>query len=669
MDPEAERRCADKLQSVGLWGENLATLSPGDAEGVAQQLVDELGLPYYDDVVAWVASCIASAQGTLELSRRATGLHGDDLSWRTLQHKRGEHKGAGPEVPVLALALPEKGKRKRKRGLDLAASEGDRQAAERREREALCVRLMAVLRRFGAPCLDEFSAGFDPERASAVVAGRIRNSSLRRYLRFLEEFVFWMHRAKLREPPFSAGDAIDFLFMLADKPCGPTIPGAFLKSLAWFERVSGFPCEERISVKTVLLSTRDILVKELKKPGVPVHRAPRLPGAMIAALERLVSNEKEAMGIRAGAYYRLLKCWGTLRYDDIQHLSPSAIRFFAGRFMAILYETKTSGPERRHVELPIAITEDSWICNKNWLRDGWALFREYADFERDYFLPALGDDFSFFKRRMASYAEAATLTTAVNRRLVDAEGQRLIPQELVEMWTEHSERATLPTILDGFGLDPRDRDALGRWRPEGSDVYSRSFSGKIRRIHRYFASELERLRLAGDVDDYDVLDAAFQWLRARRGFSSDDAEGIVDAFKRALESWTAQDPIVQESDGEDEAAEEEPEAPTEAPDAIERASGYVLVFSKRGTARLHRAGKEGCWMARARHFNECRVVQEMPEPDEYSYRCRLCWPGPEEMNDSSDDSSEESSGSATPGVAEDSGTSPRASWERVPLGE
>ena len=76
------------------------------------------------------------------------------------------------------------------------------------------------------------------------------------------------------------------------------------------------------------------------------------------------------------------------------------------------------------------------------------------------------------------------MAVAVNRRLMDFKGNRLIPQELMELWTEHSERATLPTILDGFGLDPRDRDALGRWRPEGSDVYSRSFSGKIRRIHR-----------------------------------------------------------------------------------------------------------------------------------------------------------------------------------------
>ncbi|CAE7862397.1 unnamed protein product [Symbiodinium necroappetens] len=155
---------------------------------------------------------------------------------------------------------------------------------------------------------------------------------------------------------------------------------------------------------------------------------------------------------------------------------------------------------------------------------------------------------------MASYPEAATLTAAVNGRLTNVEGRRLIPPELVEMWTEHSERATLPTILDGFGLDPRDRNAFGRWRP-GSDIYSRSFSGKIRRIHRYFTAEIEKLRLAGNVDDYDVLEAAFAWLRSRRGFS-------------------AEDPIEQESENEGEA--EAGEAPSEEP--VERAAGYVLEY-------------------------------------------------------------------------------------------
>ena len=671
MDPEAERRCREKLQSVKLWGENLASFEHEDVGAIARQLVDELGLPFYDEVVDWVTQCIGEAKMEAIMSARASGLYGPDLRWRDVQHKTAEPTTSGLETRSADLALPAKGERKRKRRRELDSSEGDRQAMERQEREGLCIRFRVVLERFQAPCLRDFSSGFDQEKVALVVAGRLRNSSLKRYLRFLEEFLFWMHRAKLRDPPFVAGDAIDFLFMLADKPCGPTIPGAFLKSLTWFERVAGFSQDCRISSKTVLLSTRDILVKELKKPGIPIHRAPRLPGAVIASLERLVSNNREAMGIRAGAFYRLLKCWGTLRYDDIQHMSPQAVRFFSGRLTTTLYETKTSGPERRQVELPVAITEDSWICNKDWLRDGWQLFRVHADFNRDYFLPALSDDFSCFRRRMASYSEAATLTAAVNRRLADSEGRRLIPSELVEMWTEHSERATLPTILDGFGLDPRDRDALGRWRPEGSDIYSRSFSGKIRRIHRYFTAEIEKLRLAGDIDDFDVLEAAFSWLRARRGLPAEEADRIVEDFRVSLAAWSSDEPIQQESEVEGDAAvEEQAEAPQEEPVAAERAPGYVLVSSRRGAIRLHRSGREGCWMARLRHFNECKVVSEMPEPGEYSYRCKLCWPNSEGVIGSSDDSSEESSDSdgERSEAPDDTGTSPPRSWDRVTMG-
>ena len=571
MDPEAERRCRERLQSAKLWGENLASFELDDTGEIARQLVDELGLPFYDEVADWVTRCIGEAKAGATLSARASGLYGSDLRWRDEQHKTDEPATTGPVVPEVSLALPAKGERKRKRRLELGIPEGDRQAMEHQEREGLCIRFRVILERFQAPCLRDFSSDFDQEKIALVVSGRLRNSSLKRYLRFLEEFLFWMHRAKLRDPPFVAGDAIDYLFTLADRPCGPTIPGAFLKSLTWFERVAGFSPECRISSKTVLLSTRDILVKELKKPGTPIHRAPRLPGALIASLERLVSNNREAMGIRAGAFYRPLKCWGTLRYDDVQHMSPQAVRFFSGRLTTTLYETKTSGPERRQVELPVAVTEDSWICNRDWLRDGWQIFQTHADFNRDYFLPALSDDFSCFRKRMASYSEAATLTAAVNRRLTSSEGRRLIPPELVEMWTEHSERATLPTILDGFGLDPRDRDALGRWRPEGSDIYSRSFSGKIRRIHRYFTAEIEKLRLAGDIDDYDVLEAAFSWLRARKGLSADEADRVVESFRVSLTAWFSDDPIQQESEVEGEAAvEEQAEAPQAEPTAAER---------------------------------------------------------------------------------------------------
>ena len=51
-----------------------------------------------------------------------------------------------------------------------------------------------------------------PVRAACVIAGRIRNSSLKRYLRYIEELVFWMLRAKIREPalPGSRGHGLSF---------------------------------------------------------------------------------------------------------------------------------------------------------------------------------------------------------------------------------------------------------------------------------------------------------------------------------------------------------------------------------------------------------------------------------------------------------------------------
>ena len=172
-------------------------------------------------------------------------------------------------------------------------------------------------------------------------------------------------------------------------------------------------------------------------------------------------------------------------------------------------------------------------------------------------------------------------------------------------------------------------------------------------------SELEKLRLAGDVDDFDVLDAAMQWLRARRGLSSDEAERVVDLFRASLATWSDEAPIDQEDEEDDDPPAEEEEADVEAPP--ERGEGFVLVTSRRGAIRLHKSGSGGCWMGRLRHFNESAHVTEMPAPEEYTHRCRLCWPSVEESSD--DSSGPESSDSSR--EAEDSGVSLPDSWDRI----
>ena len=103
--------------------------------------------------------------------------------------------------------------------------------------------------------------------------------------------------------------------------------------------------------------------------------------------------------------------------------------------------------------------------------------------------------------------------------------------------------------------------------------------GGFTATYYYFVCELEKLRLAGDVDDFDVLDAALQWLRARRGLDSEDADRVVDLFRASLATWSDEVPI----DQEDEEDEDPPAEEEEADDGVppERGEGFVLVTSRR----------------------------------------------------------------------------------------
>ena len=49
-------------------------------------------------------------------------------------------------------------------------------------------------------------------------------------------------------------------------------------------------------------------------------------------------------------------------------------------------------------------------------------------------------------------------------------------------WTEHSERAVLPTGLSLKPIPLADRDMLGMWKPEGSDTYMKAYGGRVARL-------------------------------------------------------------------------------------------------------------------------------------------------------------------------------------------
>ena len=79
------------------------------------------------------------------------------------------------------------------------------------------------------------------------------------------------------------------------------------------------------------------------------------------------------------------------------------------------------------------------------------------------------------KRKMASYADAM----AASVHLLAMAG---LPIMVRTYWSEHSERTVLPTGLSLKPTPPADRDMLGRWKPEGSDICMRAYGGRARTL-------------------------------------------------------------------------------------------------------------------------------------------------------------------------------------------
>ena len=58
-------------------------------------------------------------------------------------------------------------------------------------------------------------------------------------------------------------------------------------------------------------------------------------------------------------------------------------------------------------------------------------------------------------------------------------GDAMVAGVVQGFWTERSERSVLPTALSIIGVPALEKDLLGHWKPEGSDIYARSYGGRV----------------------------------------------------------------------------------------------------------------------------------------------------------------------------------------------
>ena len=654
-EPEAlarkQRLVLDKayryLLDQGFGVLELASLDLDEVPAMARQLAEELAIPSGDWLADALYCWLQEAQQEAKIHRRVRGYLQDDLTWMTLMPPMvlPTKEGAGRGLRYAPEAPPPKGERNRK-----LVDDGCIVAArEERLLDIWCRKLQAELLEMEAPIISTLKGSLDPDRAALLLVGKTRASTLKRYLSYYRQWRLWLAEAKLRYPPGRPADLVDYLLARRDEPCGRSVPEAILKAISWMERVAEYPEEQRATHGRLAWAAKDKITEILSDGARLIKRAPRYPVHLLAQFEKLVLDPGHAIGWRVWAWAKLLKVWGSLRWSDLQAIIPAELALVEGRLVTTLRRTKTSGPNRRVRELPVAISEHAFFVKSSWLREGFNLLKEHANYKRDYLMPRLKSD-GGLEPKPACYADAMVATAGLL-------GILGLPLELQGYWTEHSERSVLPTALSLMDVPPQDKDLLGRWKPEGSDVYARSFGGRVARLQALFAGAAREADRYTRLDEREIAADLVPWLMERPKLSRDQAELTVEGLRRRWRGggpWspdpvpatpTSEEPPLGvptqagDLEGSSQASASEPGEPVcKQARVLDRQANYVIVELPGAIFRLHKAGASGCWMGRRRAFRNSRDFVARPKAHEYTHVCRLCWPNRYQGSD--DDPSE-----------------------------
>ena len=138
---------------------------------------------------------------------------------------------------------------------------------------------------------------------------------------FLEYFKVWQSEGAARSTYDSLLSALRFL-----EEAGEVEKG---------ERLSNSPSLANAAKEAALHAAQT-------SSRTPRGQAPQLPLALLVALESEVLNKERPLFHRGFAWYRLLRHWASLRWNDSQALPPSTLELRSRGLTGLLARTKTS---------------------------------------------------------------------------------------------------------------------------------------------------------------------------------------------------------------------------------------------------------------------------------------------------------------------------------------
>ena len=357
---------------------------------------------------------------------------------------------------------------------------------EKQEEKILTV-LMEELQAIGAPVLKKMWEVQNQDRVRASLLGQYRPSTARRYVACWQAFRRWTVSVT-GFLPSSGVQLVDYLYVREEEGMGLTVPLSVSKGIAWFERVAGIPEWERL--------TSERLVDRVVMPlGCWRHLCRRLRPWW------WTSRSSWRFGLHWGLTMLptcVLIRWRTMTASSqgscggrkLQEVG-SVSRSFLSMFQ------KKPGSRRR----------------TGWLQD-W-----------------LSWEGSGVPSRVAhtGRSEPAGWSGGWNHALPGGGGMELRCDEEPDPWEWWAlDAGRMGAVLVGalrtlgpvkwpcsIGVQKPERDLLGRWKPEGSDTYVRTYNAAVTRMQSQFAEVIRQGDGYRRFDEGSVLEELKGWWASR----------------------------------------------------------------------------------------------------------------------------------------------------------
>ena len=227
-------RCYCYLEEQWFGILELAMLDPKDANEVAKQIAFafELNVPLQQHLEGAVRDWILAARRQSDLLRRATGINGDDLEWRSL----GPPERASSSQELLRRVENLEERPSCKKGTATESADRSKWLLS-----VWCDKLRVELVEYGAPVLVSEATEQPGSRPGYLVASREDACYHHEALCYcLSAVATVFERRREKPPPEDPADLIDYLLARRDEPCERIVPELIMKAITWLEKVAEF---------------------------------------------------------------------------------------------------------------------------------------------------------------------------------------------------------------------------------------------------------------------------------------------------------------------------------------------------------------------------------------------------------------------------------------------